>query len=59
MRLRPVFVREALGQAALQAQRGELRRELDNEDGIGIAAKRGCAIDATGDEQEGHARRKA
>ena len=54
--VRLVGVRKLLGQPALQPQRRQLRRELDDQDRISEAAERLGAVHAPGDEQERQAR---
>ena len=44
----------ALGEPAPQAQRGDLRGELDRQHRIGKASERSWPIDPAGDEQERH-----
>ena len=54
--MRLVGGRQLLGEAALQAQRRELRGELDDDHRISEAAEQLRPVEAAGDEQEGQAR---
>src|SRR5579859_1873987 len=56
--MRATGLGELLGEAALEAERGELGSELDDDRRVGEAAQNVGAIPAAGDEQEGQARRQ-
>ena len=56
--VRLVGVRQLLGEPALQAERRQLRRELDDQHRIGEAAERFGAVHPAGDEQERQPRRE-
>ena len=58
MRVRPILLRQGLGQPAPKAERCELRDKFDDQDRIGKAAQHLWSVKSPRDEQEGDTRSK-